>query len=334
LPPRVTVLMPVYNAASYVAEATGSILSGSFRDLELVAINDGSTDESEDKLRAITDSRLKIVNNPANLGVVKTLNRGLDLADGEFIARMDADDISMPQRLMQQLAFMDRHPEIGVCGTWATTFGRGPRVSLRPPLRPAEIRVQLFGYNALTHPTVMFRRALFLRHELRFCTAAVHAEDLDLWMRAAEHFPLANIPVVGLRYRLHANQIANRYAIEEQQTLRKLRRRQLALLIPEATEAEAALHLQLLDPAAPLTHSELVAGGQWLERLADTNQRSRRYDPQAFRAFLAVRWLNAAHRCVPRTAWVWSTWQGSPLAKAGVGARLRLLLKSLGGVSR
>jgi len=331
LAPRVTVLMPVSNAAAYVAEAAASILSGSFRDLELLAIDDGSTDESEDRLRAIADSRLRVVKNPANLGVVRTLNRGLDLADGEFIARMDADDISMPRRLAQQLAFMDLNPEIGACGTSATTFGGAPPVKLRPPQTPEQIRVQLFGFNALIHPTVMLRRAVFLRHELRFSPDAVHAEDLDLWMRAAEHFPLANIPVMGLRYRVHANQIASRFAAEEQQTLRQLRRRQLALLLPEATETEAGLHLQVLDTAAPLTHSELVASRAWLERLADANQRSRRYDPQAFRDFLAVRWLNAAHRCEPRSAWVWSTWRGSTLAQARMGARLRLLVKSLRG---
>jgi glycosyltransferase involved in cell wall biosynthesis len=331
LPPRVTVLMPVYNAAAYVADAAGSILSGGFRDLELLAINDGSSDDSEERLRAIADPRLRIVNNPVNMGVVRTLNRGLDLAAGEFIARMDADDISMPRRLGQQLAFMEANPGIGVCGTWARTFGGGARVTLRAPLTPAQIKVQLFGYNALAHPTVMLRRALFQRYELRFCAAAVHAEDLELWMRASEHFPLANIPVVGLRYRVHANQIAQRFAAEEQRTLQRLRRRQLALLVADATESEAALHLKLLDPVERLTLGELVEVGRWLGRLDDANVRSRRYDPGEFRSFLAVRWLNAAHRCAPPQMRVWRTWRRSPLARAGTAAPLRLLLKSLAG---
>lgn len=326
--PRITVLMPVYNAASYLAEAARSILSGSFRDLELLAINDGSTDESEVRLRSIDDPRVRIVSNPVNVGLVKTLNRGLDLADSEFVARMDADDISMPKRLAQQIAFMKANPQIGVCGTWVTTFGRGPKRTLFAPLTPAEIHAQLLAFNPISHPTVMLRRAFFLRHSLRYDVEAVHAEDLDLWMRASECFPLANIPVVGLRYRMHANQIANRYAVEEQQTVDRLRTRQLTLLLPGATEAEIALHLTTFNVERPLTHSELVAVGRWLARLEDANERSRRYDLTAFRTFLAERWLNAAHRCVPPTVQVWHTWRRRPLATVGVAARLRLLVKT------
>jgi glycosyltransferase involved in cell wall biosynthesis len=327
LSPRITVIMPVYNAAPYVAEAARSILSSSFRELELLAINDGSTDDSEATLRSIADHRLRIISNPVNVGVVKTLNRGLDLAEGEFVARMDADDISMPKRLAQQLAFMEANPQIGVCGTWVTTFGDGPKRVLRGPLTPAEIHARLFGFNALSHPTVILRRSFFLRHGLRYAVEAVHAEDLDLWMRAAECFPLANIPVAGLRYRVHANQIANRYAIEEQETVDRLRMRQLALLLPGASDAEIALHLSMFDVAKPVTHSELVAVGGWLARLEDANEQSQRYDLTAFRSFLAERWLNAAYRCAPPTVQTWHTWRHMPFATVGVAARLRLRLK-------
>lgn len=327
LSPRITVLMPVYNAAAYVAEAARSILASSFRDLQLLAIDDGSTDDSEARLRSIADPRLRIISNPENMGVVKTLNRGFDLADGEFIARMDADDISMPKRLAQQVAFMEANPHIGVCGTWATAFGSGPKRVLRGPLAPAAIHVRLFGYNSLVHPTVILRRSFFVRHELRFATDAMHAEDMDLWMRAAECFPLANIPVVGLRYRVHANQIASRYATQEQETVDRLRARQLALLIPGATDAEIALHLSTFDVAKTLTHSDLVAVGQWLARLEDANNRVQHFDSTVFRAFLADRWLNAAHRCAPPTLQAWHTWRRMPLATPRLADRLRLRLK-------
>jgi len=320
--------MPVYNAAAYVTEAARSILSGSFRDLELLAINDGSTDDSEARLRSIHDPRMRIVNNPANMGLVKTLNRGLDMADSEFVARMDADDISMPERLARQLAFMAANPQVGVCGTWVTTFGSGQKRTLFAPLTPAEIHARLFSANPISHPTVMLRRLFFVRHSLRFAAEALHAEDLDLWMRASECFPLANIPVVGLRYRMHANQIANRYADEEQQTVDRLRTRQLLLLLPGATDAEIALHLTIFGVEKQLTHSELVAAGRWLARLEDANERSRRYELTAFRTLLAERWLNAAHRCVPSTVQVWHTWRRSPLATVGIAARLRLLGKT------
>ena len=133
MPPRVTVLMPVYNAAPHLLEAVNSILGGTFDDLELLAIDDGSTDESEKILRSVVDSRLRVLRNPRNVGVIATLNTGLDLAEGHYIARMDADDVSMPDRLARQVAFMDGNAQIGLSGTRAKTFGAGPKKRNRTP---------------------------------------------------------------------------------------------------------------------------------------------------------------------------------------------------------
>lgn len=322
--PRLTVLMPVYNAAPYLLEAVNSILTGSFTDLELLAINDGSTDESEAILRGIADPRLRVVCNDGNQGVIATLNRGLDLAEGGFIARMDADDISMPDRLARQVAFMEANPEIGLSGTWSRTFGAGPEMTTRLPLSPSEIHMQLFAFNAISHPSVMLRRKLFVEHGLRYSADAHHAEDLDLWMRAANCFGLANLPVVGLRYRMHANQVTKRFETGQQETLRVLQRRQLLALIPDATEFEIQLHLKSLDLGKSLTHGDLVAIGAWLARLEDSNDR---YDASAFRSFLVQRWLNCAHRCAPRGIEVWRTWRRSPFAGAGIAASIWLLGK-------
>ena len=327
MPPRITVLMPVYNAAPYVTEAVTSILSGTFGDLELLAIDDGSTDESLARLKAIDDPRLRLVNNPANMGVVATLNRGLELAEGEYVARMDADDVSMPDRLARQLAFMESHPEIGLSGTWGMSFGVGREVEFRVPLSPVAIHAQLFAYNVICHPTAILRRDLFRRHALQFSPAAKHAEDFELWMRAAEHFPLANIPTIGLRYRVHSDQISLRHVTEQQRIVSMLQRRQLALLIPDATEADIVLHLSLLDPDRALTHEQLIAAGPWLERLEEANERARRYDVAAFRAFLVQRWLNAAHRCTPSSLEAWRTWRRSHLAAAGIRAQTRLFVR-------
>jgi hypothetical protein len=328
--PRITVLMPVYNAGPYVREAAVSILSGSFRDLELLAIDDGSTDDSVYQLKAIDDPRLRVISNPANLGLVATLNTGLELAGGEYVARMDADDISMPDRLARQLAFMDANPEIGMSGTWARSFG-AERGVLRASLSPKDVHVQLFGYNAMCHPTTILRREVFLRHALRFSPEALHAEDLELWMRAAELFPLANIPAITLWYRVHPSQVSTRHAAGQLRTLEKLRLRQLELLLPTANQAEAALHLSILDMETPLTHEQLVAAGRWLQRLEEANERTRRYDVEAFGAFLAQRWLNAAHRCRPSTLESWWTWRRSKFSAVGIGMGTRLFVsKALG----
>ena len=121
--PKITVLMPVYNGEKYLKESIESILKQTFRDFEFLIINDTSTDESEKIIRSFKDSRIKLIKNEKNIGLTKSLNKGLDLAKGEYMARMDADDISLPKRLEIQVAFMDKNPKIGVIGAWAKVIG-------------------------------------------------------------------------------------------------------------------------------------------------------------------------------------------------------------------
>jgi glycosyltransferase involved in cell wall biosynthesis len=325
--PRVTVLMPVYNAAPHLLQAVNSILSGSYTDLDLLAINDGSTDESQEILGSISDPRLRVVRNPGNQGVIATLNRGLGLAEGALVARMDADDLSMPDRLERQVAFMEANPEIGLSGTWARTFGVGPERIIRLPLSSIEIHTQLFAFNAFCHPTVILRRKLFAEHNLCYAADARHGEDLDLWMRASSFFGLANLPVVGLRYRMHAGQVTKRFEVEQLETLARLQKRQLLYLVADASEAEIQLHLKALDVRRQLKHDELIAIGEWLKRLEEANSRVNRYNASAFHAFLVQRWLNASHRCKPRNIGVWHIWRRSAFATAGIAAHLWLLGK-------
>ena len=119
---QVTVLMPVYNAEQYLREAIGSILHQTFTDFEFIIINDGSTDRSEEIIKSYTDTRIRYYKNESNLKLIATLNKGFDLAGGKYIARMDADDISLPNRLQLQFELMEKNPEVGLCGTWFENF--------------------------------------------------------------------------------------------------------------------------------------------------------------------------------------------------------------------
>ena len=116
--PKVAVLMSVYNGEKYLREAINSILSQTFNDFEFLIINDGSTDGTADILKSYTDSRIKIINNEKNIGLTKSLNKGLKIAKGEYIARQDADDISMPERLKEEVAFLEIHKDYAVVGTF------------------------------------------------------------------------------------------------------------------------------------------------------------------------------------------------------------------------
>jgi len=116
--PQLTVLMPVYNGGPFLRSAIESILNQDFSDFDFLIIDDGSTDGSHEIAASYADPRIRLESNGRNLGLIATLNRGLDLARGTYVARMDADDIAFPDRLSKQLTFMEAHPEIGLCGTW------------------------------------------------------------------------------------------------------------------------------------------------------------------------------------------------------------------------
>ena len=218
--PRVTVLLPVYNARAFVAEAVRSVLDQTFGDFELVAIDDGSTDGSAEVLSTIADPRLRILRQE-NRGLIATLNRGIAEATGELIARMDADDISLPDRFAKQVAYLDAHPKVVAVGGAAQFFtDAGPQdFVLRHPNDPAAIRQALAKDSAIVHPTAMIRRDA-LTGIGGYRRAFVDAEDYDLWLRLAEKHDLANLDDVVLHYRVHAGQVSVRKAC--QQALSKL----------------------------------------------------------------------------------------------------------------
>jgi glycosyltransferase involved in cell wall biosynthesis len=218
---RVTVLMPVYNGEPYLREAMESILNQSFTDFEFLIINDGSTDRSVDIILSYPDPRIRLVDNDQNIGLVHTLNRGIDLANGEFIARMDGDDISMPERFSKQVAFMERHPEVGVYGGWIEYF-MGRELVMKFPASDADIRQALPSYNPIAHPTVMIRREVLKDHHLYYDPEYRHVEDYELWTRLSAITCFANIQEVVLKYRIHPAQIGREYAAEQAAVLKKI----------------------------------------------------------------------------------------------------------------
>ena len=296
--PDITVLMPVYNGARFLAAAIDSILQQTFGDLELLAINDGSYDQTAEILARYRDRRVRVVTNKRNVGLITTLNRGLDLARGRFVARMDADDISLPKRLETQLAFLLRNPEVGVCGTWFRTIGNGASRVVRPPYSPNIVSAHAFFYCPLAHPSVMFRREMLERHALRYDPTALHAEDYDLWVRALEYFSVANVPEVLLEYRVHGAQVSALSVQSQSQTTDRVRRKQLDRLFPNATSEEIALHLKICKFEAISGVNELLSARAWLDRLSAFNEERKVYDRPAFGDALGQMWYETALRGV------------------------------------
>ena len=214
--PLVTVLLPVRNGSAHLPAALESIFAQTFSDFELLVIDDGSTDATPEILRAVRDPRLRVVTNPQNIGLVPTLNRGLELARGEFIARQDHDDISLPTRLQKQVDFLRTHPDCTLVGTEAVQMdarGRKMYRLLRPHGAP-EVRWYLCFDNAFIHSSVMFRRDV-VRQEFGGYAPSFHSEDYALWSRIARARETANLLEPLLLYREHGSSVTGSMSPED-----------------------------------------------------------------------------------------------------------------------
>ena len=214
--------MPVFNAGRYLAQAVRSVQLQTLSDFEFIIINDGSTDRSETILRefASEDSRIRLTSRP-NTGYVVALNEGLALARGEFIARMDADDICLPHRFERQVRFLQAHPNVMVVGGRVEIIDEAGRLIIRPdvPLDNESLQQTLLqGKNLIGHPTVMVRRQTMLDlggYDVDACPA----EDLDMWLRVGEVGEVANVPDLILQYRQHAKSVsATKHETQVQKT--------------------------------------------------------------------------------------------------------------------
>ncbi len=200
--PRVTVLMPVYNGEKYLRQAMDSILNQTFTDFEFLIINDGSKDGSVEIIEAYDDPRIRLVHNEQNLKLVATLNKGIDLARGEYIARMDCDDISLPERLARQVAVMDKYPDVGVCGAWAWVIDSAGKVfdKIKTPVG-RKLASFYWRPSPFVHPTVMIRSAILKqnKYDQRFADA----EDYALWLSLCRVTGFYNLAEFLLLYRVH-----------------------------------------------------------------------------------------------------------------------------------
>lgn len=206
--PIVSVVMPVYNGSQYLREAIDSILNQTFKDFELIIVNDGSTDNSEDIILSYKDPRLCYIKNEKNSGICITLNKGLDYAHGKYIARMDCDDISLPERFKKQVDYLERHQNIGAIGTDIITFGEGLDERYFDFVHDQYgCKAGLLFATCFAHPTVMLRTSIINEHKLRYDDAYRGLEDFELWYRLSKYSDIVNLPEALVKYRLHKSQV-------------------------------------------------------------------------------------------------------------------------------
>lgn len=289
--PRISVIMPVYNNAIYLQEAINTILWQTLNDLELIIIDDGSTDGSAGIIHEIQDTRVKKVFHTENMGIVTSLNQGLDLSQGEYIARMDSDDAAALNRLEVQAYFMDQNPTIDICGTGYTSNYLGP-VKLNP-MHHEEIKVWLLFNCCILHPSVMMRRSSIDRLGIRYDYNYPHAEDYELWNRLSSCAKLANLPHNLMYYRAHEGQISNKYRVIQDHSARNIRQRQLSQLGIHLSDEEYAIFARLAEfRVNPENYEDYQAATGFANWVLDQNRQYHVFDQDLLRMALS--------RCISR----------------------------------
>ena len=213
--PKISVIMPVHNEPENVLRtAINSILNQTFKDFEFIIINDASENNAEEVILSYKDDRIKYYKNKKNLKVIKTLNKGLKLASGEYIARMDADDISFKKRFEKQVELLDKNPAIGLVSSSCYMFPYKRIVT--PPNNHEDIeKILKYSVNCIVHPVVMFRRTLIEKYNLKYSLKHLHIEDYQLWIEMSKVTKLYSIQEPLVLHRKWASSVSSQNKMEQ-----------------------------------------------------------------------------------------------------------------------
>ncbi|PXV64127.1 glycosyl transferase family 2 [Dysgonomonas alginatilytica] len=292
-PYTVSVLMPAYNAAEYIGEAIDSILEQTFKNFEFLIIDDGSTDSTADIIEQFNDTRIKLIRNEGNKGLIYSLNYGLDIAQGKYIARMDADDIAFNTRLEKQVEFLENNPDISILGT-AFVF-MGTSYEIHHPNYNDEIRIKLLDDVVFAHPTVMMRRDVINLNNIRYNADYTYIEDYRFWVEAAiKNVKMANLEEVLLQYRQHPNQVTSQRAQEQLETKQRIKLEYLSHYFGENLTSDELISVnRCFDIDLP---SKILI----LDKLSKTNRRLNLFYKKCFDQYIDI----IIYRNVPRDRFI------------------------------
>lgn len=293
--PRVSVLMTLYNKGAFVEEAARSVLNGSYTDIELLIVDDASTDDGVSNVQRIRDPRIRVLLSSNNTGRGATANRGFNAARGEYIAILDADDIAHPERIARQVALMDAHPEVGACGSAYQVLGDTAAVH-RWPSTDRECRAGMLFGDPVIYGAAMFRRSVIEEHHLR-CDAAWKDPGMDhlFVLSVGPHARYANLPEVLIYYRKGENNM--RHGRDPVEDRRKLVRAVLRSFRIDHSEAQLELQLAFHDVLSGPYDGQRVHGlWAWKLELARMNRERGLFPVDLFEAQLDHRWQRLFHR--------------------------------------
>jgi glycosyltransferase involved in cell wall biosynthesis len=296
--PKISVILPCYNAAEFLPEAISSILSQTFTDFELILVDDGSTDGSREIISKQKDRRIRVIRNEKNLGLIETLNTGFAAAKGEYIARMDADDVSRPERFEKQLAFLEKNSAVGVCGTWMHMIHNN-KVYKHRYLTSDLIKSALVFNNPVVHPSVMLRRSIFAGNANVYSASYPHGEDYALWISLLDKTNFAVLDEPLLEYRAHAQQVSRKFNDTQRSSVKKAQEIIFGHLGINVNEAEKEIHFSLFLEDYQKTKTYYTAVEKWLLRLVAANEKAKFFENNTFRNLCGEWWFRLNRELAP-----------------------------------
>lgn len=267
--PQITVLMPVYNCELYVRDAVDSILNQTYANFEFLIIDDASTDRTVSIIKSCQDSRIQLIEKRFNTGLTNSLNLGLQLARGKYIARMDADDISLLGRFAKQIAFLEMNPEVVLCGSWFTIIGSDKIVKV--PEHHDAIMVSLLKGNCIAHPTVMMRKQILDEFSIGYDASKEPAEDFDLWVRLLSFGKLHNLQEALLNYRIHNAQVSSKRIVQQNRITIETRLKLLNSLDYKITIFEMTILKKIISKDGVIEFDEIELFQKLQKKLINSN---------------------------------------------------------------
>ena len=286
--PLVSVIMPNYNTPEeFLRAAIDSILNQTYKNIELIIVDDASTQNDVEIIRSYRDERIVLLVNESNRHVSYTLNRALAHVKGEYVARMDSDDISLPDRISRQVRFLEHHPDIDVLCAQARMIGERKGVYAAGLQNWEIMKTHVFFNCPVIHPSVMFRASFLKQNDMQYSIQEAYqaAEDYELWSRCIFAGKMSEYPKVLLKYRVHKKQVSSAAAGRQSQGALRVRKNMLRTLDIVPSERESSVHLffctETLSPDIPIEETH-----RWAEKLLESNRQRTVFQAQNFKKLI------------------------------------------------
>ncbi|AUC80644.1 glycosyltransferase family A protein [Lacinutrix sp. Bg11-31] len=294
---ELTVIMPVYNGDKFIAESIDSVLNQTFSNFKLLILNDNSQDQTAKILEnyKLKDSRIAVITKSKNVGPATLRNEGITLAETEFIALLDADDIALPTRFEKQLSFLKSNPDYGVCGTWFTFFGDKENKVIKHEETHDRLKIQMLSNCCIGNPTIMFKKSHL--GDLRFENKYVPAEDYGLWSQLIAKTKFYNIQESLLQYRWHPNNISQTKAENLKKSEFIIKKKQLINLGVLYNDANIDSYLNVVNLQKGLTKNEVINTIEASKELIALNTKKGVYNHSLFIAHIDKVMIRTIRNC-------------------------------------